>query len=184
MKTLLVITSLLLFAGFVFGQQPEMDDNIGPQVWQMSMNLEKSILKPPAVQWTIFDKDPVPGFRARVKRMKAFYTEQLERAEDNDEKEIARSSMMTVSWDLGFKEATGDQVYLLTRAPGVSHSFRSNDPDGKKWIVTKIAQIKGKPGCWCIPVTVETGKSIRIVLTKDNMFDLDSEFDKVLGEDE
>jgi hypothetical protein len=183
MKKLLVVIALLLTAGFVFGQQPQKGNNIDPQIWQMSINLEAPILKPPAVQWTVLDKDPVPDFRARVKNMKARYSEQLERAEDDDEREIARSAMMTVSWDLGFKEVTGDQVYLLTKARGVSHSLASNDPDGKKWIVTKIVQIKGKPVCWCIPVTVQTGERFRIVLTKDNMFDLGSEFDKGMRED-
>jgi len=152
--------------------------------WQMTMNLETPNLVPPAVQWTVFDKDPVPGFRARVKRMKGYDTERLERAEDDAEKELARSSGMMVSWDLGFEEVTGDKVYLLTRAPNVSHGYSSNAPDGKKWIVTKTVEIKGKPECWCIPVTVETGKEIRIMLTEDNMFDLESEYDKVMGEDE
>ncbi len=152
--------------------------------WQMTLNLDTPNLVPPAVQWAVFDKDPLPGFRARVKRMKGYHTEQLERAGDDANKELARSSQMTVSWDLGFKEVTGDKVYLLTSAPDVSHGFSSNTPAGKKWIATKIVQIKGKPVCWYIPVTVETGKEIRIMFTEDNMFDLESAFDKVMGEDE
>jgi len=184
MKKLLVVIYLLLFAGFVSGQQVEKGDFSDTKVWHMNMNLKTRHLVPPAVQWTVFDKNPVPGFRDRVRRMKAFYTEQLEQAEDANEKEIVRSSMMTVSWDLGFEEVTGDKLYLLTKARGVSHSYGSNAPDGKKWIVTKIVQIKGKPVCWCIPVTVETGKRIPIMLTDDNMFDLESAFDNAMREDE
>ncbi len=152
--------------------------------WRMALSLDAPSLVPPAVQWTIFDEDPVPGFRARAKRMKGYHAEQLERAEDDAKKQLARSSQMAVSWDLGFKEVAGDKVYLLTSAPGVSHGFSSNTPAGKKWIATKIAQIKGKPVCWYIPVTVETGKEIQIMLTEDNMFDLESAFDKVMEEEE
>jgi hypothetical protein len=181
MKKLLIVTALLLFIGFVFGQQPEKGHLVDyTQVWRMSINLKTRHLVPPAVQWTVYDKDPVPSFRTRVRRRKDFHTEQLNRAKNRTDKEIARSSMMTVCWDLGFEEVTGDKVYLLTRARGVSHSLMSNDPDGEKWIVTKIVQIKGKPVCWCIPVTVETGKEMSIVLTDDNMFDLESAFDNAM----
>ena len=152
--------------------------------WQMTMNLETRNLKPPAVQWTVFDKDPVPGFHARLEKMKGYNIERLEGAEDDADKELMRSSTMRVHWNQGFEEVTGDKVYLLIRAPRSSQSFSSNAPDGKKWIVTKTVQIKGKPVCWCIPVTVETGKEIHITFTNDNMFDLGSEFDKVISEEE
>lgn len=152
--------------------------------WQMTMNLETRNLNPPAVQWTVLDKDPIPGFYDRVKRMKGYYIERLAQAEDDTDKELNRSSQMTVSWDLGFEEVTGDKVYLLTRARKNSQGYSSNAPDGKKWIVTKVVQIKGKPVCWCIPVTVETGKEIIIKLTGDNIFDLESAFDKAMQEDD
>ena len=111
--------------------------------WQMTMDLDTPNLVPPAVQWTVLDKDPVPGFKNRVKKMHVYYRKQLERAKDKAKKELARSSQMKVSWDMGFKEVTGDKVYLLTSAPGVSHGFSSNTPDGKKWIVRNIVRIKG-----------------------------------------
>ena len=116
--------------------------------------------------------------------MKGYNIERLEGAEDDADKELMRSSTMRVHWNQGFEEVTGDKVYLLIGAPRSSQSFSSNAPDGKKWIVTKTVQIKGKPVCWCIPVTVETGKEIHITFTNDNMFDLGSEFDKVISEEE
>jgi hypothetical protein len=110
--------------------------------------------------------------------MKGYHQSELARAEDEAKNEIARSSQMAVSWDLGFKDVTGDQVYLLTSAPGVSHSLSSNSPDGKIWIVTKIVRIKKKPVCWCIPVEVRTGKEAHVTLNEENTFDLASSFDK------
>jgi hypothetical protein len=70
----------------------------------MTINLETPNLVPPAVQWTVVDKDPIPGFEARVKSMQSHYGRQSERAKNGAEREIARLSQMTVSWDLGFKE--------------------------------------------------------------------------------
>jgi hypothetical protein len=149
--------------------------------WQMTLKLDTPNLVPPAVQWTLLDKDPVPGFGARVKKMQG-YKKQLERVDDEARKELFRSSQMTVCWDLGFKEVTGDQVNLLISAPGVYEGVSSNAPSGKKWFVTKIVRIKGKPVCWCIPVTVETGKETQVTLTENNMFDLESAFDKAMRE--
>ena len=149
--------------------------------WQMTLKLDTPNLVPPAVQWTLLDKDPVPGFGARVKKMQG-YKKQLERVDDEARKELFRSSQMTVCWDLGFKEVTGDQVNLLISAPHVFQGVSSNSPSGKKWIATKIVRIKGKPVCWCIPVTVATGKETQVTLTENNMLNLESAFDKALGE--
>jgi hypothetical protein len=49
--------------------------------WQMTLKLDTPNLVPPAVQWTLLDKDPVPGFGARVKKMQG-YKKQLERVDD------------------------------------------------------------------------------------------------------
>jgi hypothetical protein len=145
--------------------------------WRMDVDLDTPKLKPPAVQWTVLDKDPVPGFRSRVGSMRGYHRKRLAQAENESEKEMIRSSQMRVSWDLGFKQVTGDKVYLMTSARS---SLGSNSPDGKKWIVTKVVDIKGKPVCWCIPVKVKTGESIEITLTEDNQFDLESAFDKAM----
>jgi len=58
----------------------------------------------------------------------------------------------------------------------------SNAPDGKKWIVTKAVDIKGKPVCWCIPVEVKTGKQIEVTLNESNIFDLRTTYDNVMRE--
>ena len=181
----LMLTALILagmtWAPSVSAQDKDME-NWKRSTWQMTLKLDTPNLMPPAVQLTVLDKDPVPGFGARVKKMQGHYKKQLERADDEARKELFRSSQMTVSWDLGFKEVTGDQVDLLVSAPHVFHMVSSNAPGGKKWIVTKIVRIKGKPVCWCIPVTVETGKETQVTLTEKNTLDLESAFDKAMGE--
>lgn len=150
--------------------------------WRMALKLDTPNVVPPAVQWAILDKDPVVDFKARVKMMQDSYREQLVREAKTVKKEITRTGQKTVSWDLGFKDVTGDRVYLLTSAPDASHSFSSNGPDGQKWIVTKVVLIKGTPVCWCIPVEVKTGKEVHIKLTEKNTFDLESAFNKAMEE--
>jgi hypothetical protein len=151
--------------------------------WRMTLKLDTPDLVPPAVQWTVLDKDPVPGFGARVKRMQGYCKKQLERQDDEAKKVLFRSAQMTVGWNLGFKEVTGDQVDLLISGPDAPHILvSSNAPDGKKWVVTKVVRIKGKHVCWCIPVTVETGKETQVTLTENNMLDLESASDKAMGE--
>jgi hypothetical protein len=121
------------------------------------MNLDTPNLLPPAVQWTFVDKDPWPGFSARVQ-----------------ETGLIGQTELSVAWDLGFKEVTGDRVHLLTSAPGVQHIAASAGPGGKKWIITKTTRINGKLVFWSIPIEVEMGKEIQINLTEKNMIDLES----------
>jgi hypothetical protein len=146
--------------------------------WSINLKLDTPGLEPLAVQYAILDDDPVPGFQAEVRRMQSYYRKQIATAPDEDKKELQRSISMTVSWDRGFKKITGDELYLLTSDgnPG----FGSNRPEGRKWVVSKIVQIGGKPACWCIPVEVKTGQLVKVTLTEANLFDLRSAFDKAM----
>src|SRR5208337_5268076 len=110
------------------------------------------------------------AFVAQVKRSKSFSRQQLDKAENDARKEQLRAIQMKVTWDLGFRKVTGDGLYLLTKLPGnfSATGLSSNGPGGKKWIVTKTVDIKGKPACWCIPIEVKTGKSINITFSKSN----------------
>lgn len=149
--------------------------------WRMGIALHAPHLVPPAVQWAVMDHDPLPGFAARVKQVKSQAMDQIDKAGDEEEKETARTASMTVSWDLGFKDVKGDNLYLLTSAPIQATVISSNGPDGKKWIVTKTVRIKGKPACWCLPVEVKTGREVHVTLSEDNLFDLASTYEKAMG---
>ena len=152
-------------------------------VWGIALSLNAPGLEPPAVQWAILDHDPLPGFKARVQKLGSVYRRQLEKA-GGPPRDIIRSVEMRNGWDSGFKEVTGDELYLLTSAPGVpgSHNFSANTPDGRKWIVTKTVRIGGKPVCWCVPVEVKKGERVRVSLTDGNRFDLGAAFDDAMRE--
>lgn len=156
------------------------EDNSDHLAWQMLLVLDTPNLVPPAVQYAVFDKDPIPGFRANLKRMKPYHAKQLERDKSEADRKLSRSTYLSVNWDNSFKEVTGDQVYLLTAAPGVRHSISSNSQDGKKWVVTKIVRIKGEPVCWCLPVETKTGERIKVKFTEVNAFDLDSVYEDTM----
>jgi beta-lactamase regulating signal transducer with metallopeptidase domain len=146
--------------------------------WQLDVGLKAPNLAPHGVQWAIFNKDPIPGFKAQIKKMQLFYQAQLARAAKQTAKDSVRTSGMMVQWDLGFKEVSGDRLYLLTSDN--PHPLTSTEPGGKKWIVTKVAQMKGKPVCWSLPVEVKSGEKLKVTLSDDNVFDLGSAFDDAL----
>ena len=146
-------------------------------ICHMSLDLNMPNLEPKAVQYAIFEKDPVPAFLAEIKRMQRFNRQELEKEATEAGKEDLRRIQMHISWDRGFKDITGDRLLLLaTRSGGIF-------PAGKKWIVTKVAHIKGKPVCWCIPVEPKRGELINITLDESNTFDLQSAYDKAMQED-
>jgi hypothetical protein len=130
------------------------------------------------VQWAIYDKDPVPVFKAQIQKLHWIYLEQLKGATTEAAKADSRSRWIAARWDGGFREITGDRLYLLTSDS--PHPFESNAPDGKKWIVTKVRMTKGKPVCWCIPVEVKYGEETKVMLTEKNVFDLGSAADTAM----
>ena len=146
------------------------------------MGLDMPSLEPQAVQFTYFDKDPVPAFIAETKRMKSYSRQQLDKADNEAKKEQLNAIQMKVWWDIGFKEVTGDSLWLLTGPNFGSTTISSNAPGGKKWIATKTVDIKGKPVCWCIPVEVKTGTTIDVTFNENNTFDLKSVYDKAMQE--
>ncbi len=154
------------------------------EAWQLSIDLDMPSLEPQAVQFAILDKDPVPDFIAHVQKMQSFSRRRLEKAASEARKEQLRAVDMTFSWDFGFEKVTGHDLAMLTNTGDpLSKSaagIMSNGPGGKKWIVTKIVQIKGKPVCWCIPIEVTTGKSAHVTLSKSNTFDLQTVYDNTL----
>ena len=143
---------------------------------RLSINLDVPDLEPEVVQYAFLDEDPVPALTNQIKQVQLFYRRQLNKAASETEKEQARNSQMAVSWDFGFRKISADKLYLLTNRPNSDLPF----PSGKKWIVTKVAHLKGKPICWCIPIDVKTGNKIEIALNENNAFDLHSAYDKAM----
>ncbi len=170
----------LLIGFFVFILHAEIDaqnEVIKKRIWQVRVKLEVPNLT--AVQLSVLDEDPVSRFKERVAEAGPFLKNWLD-ITDQEEKEKRRNHVMEINWDDGFKYVTGDEVWLATK----DDPFRLNSshPGGKKWVVTKTANIDENPVCWAIPVEVEKGEKVEVILTKDNMFPLASIFDEVIAE--
>jgi hypothetical protein len=145
--------------------------------WVVQISLDSPDIDPPAVQWTILDHDPVPEYRAMVKRMRALDEKRMKEAGSESRARAQRSAAMSVYWNNAFKSVTGDRVHLLT--PG-SHAISSDGEDGPRWIITKTVSIHGDPVCWYIPVETAKGTTVDVKLTPKNRFDLLDAFESVL----
>ncbi len=144
------------------------------ETWRLAISIDDSQRVRSAVQYGIFDTDPVPGFKARFKSVVRYLQGQDTPANTIEKR---ASSLASACWDLSFKEVTGDRVYLVVRSPNATDVLHgSNSSDGKKWLVTKITEVNGKPVCWCVPIEVQTGRQIEVVLSENNMFDLTSAY--------
>ncbi|MEN6406700.1 MAG: M56 family metallopeptidase [Thermoguttaceae bacterium] len=152
-----------------------------PNTWQLAITLDAPNLDPPVAQYALFDKDPLVGYYADVQRNQASYKKRLEQAGTPD-KDIVRTSQMTVLWDLGFKAVNGADLHLLQGTSENGKMVTSNGSDGKKWVVTKTVRIDGKPVCWCVPVHVKKGRTTEVRLTEDNLLHLEATFDKAMQE--
>ena len=151
--------------------------------WRISLNLDMPDLIPPAVQWAVFDEDPLPRFKAELQRWGNLHRRRISEITDINKREMARSAQIGVSWDLLFKSVTGDQVYLLTSAPGTAHMISSNEPKVQIWIATKVVQVNRKPFCWSLPVETKIGTEIAVTLTKENALNVAVVYDEVMSEE-
>jgi hypothetical protein len=148
------------------------------ETWQIELHLGMPSLEPEAVQYAIFDKDPVPGYIAQVKLLRQVYKQQIEQADTKPWKDMARAAQMRTGWDNGFKYITGENLNLLTKKGTV---LSSNGRAEQKWVVTRTVDIQGRPVCWCIPVEVKIGEKIDITCDKSNTFDLQTPYDNAMG---
>ena len=87
-----------------------------------------------------------------------------------------RDAYLTITWDQSFTSINGYRVFLLTdsrHSVGTNGStIASSSPDGKKWVVAKSMKVDGEPVVWCVPIIVEKGQTVNVVLSDDNMMEL------------
>ncbi len=149
------------------------------KTWQIQLHLDMPSLEPGAVQYAVLDKDPVPGYIAQIKLLRKFHNQQLEQADTKTMERPGGVAQMKTDWDNGFKDVTGENLYLLTKK---GTELSSNGPVGQKWVVTRTVDIEGRPVCWSIPTEVKTGEKNDLTFDKSNTFDLQTLYDKVMKE--
>lgn len=148
--------------------------------WQLDLELDTPELTTNAIMWAIFDEDPIPMYKQRLEKLKDIYSKALEIEENEAQLYYIKEAQMHASWNFGFAKILGDKVYLLTTV--LDHGFSSNSSGGKKWIVSKYVFIDGKQFCWVIPIEAEMGKTIKVVFSKDNLYDVSEIYNEVMEE--
>ena len=147
--------------------------------WRVNITLDVPNLIPPSVSLAIVSKDPVPAFVARIKQVRDIYKKQSPET-DPIKNERLRSVEMSVNWEQAIHDVLQANERLNTLVPNGQHVSGSSGPAGKKWVVTRVVQINGKPICWYLPVEVKSGEEIKVTLTEDNAFDIGSLYDNAM----
>ncbi len=149
-------------------------------VWIVKIKLDTLSLKTPAVQYALFDYDPIPGFKKIVTGYSMVYNGMMAGVSKEERKPGLRRAAIRIKWDQLFEEIGGDKIYMITR--GGTNSSSSNGQPSKQWIVTKCISENSEPICWCIPVEPEIGKEVTVNLEKATTFDVADEFDRAIAE--
>jgi hypothetical protein len=163
--------------------------------WSVHPRLEMSALYPHSVQFALFERDPVPGFRERVASHPRS-GEELRSADrssgGSSEARELRLALLGAVWDAGFRDVTGDQVYLLTpdelESPEASDlrsgdqpvtftrvylTIGSNAPAGARWLVTRSLIHDDRALVWSLHVDTVVGRTKSLVLHAANVLDLE-----------
>ena len=155
--------------------------NQNDSVCIVHLSLDTPNLVPPAVQFAIFDKDPVPAFKASLRKLKPYHRKELEKTDNQAKRKITRQIFLKSHWNLMFRQVTGAQVHLLTSAPGATQSTVSKCDDGKKWLVTKAVFIHKEPIYWCLPFEAKAGVSNEIVVSEEKAFDMEAVYKELMS---
>jgi len=161
--------------------------------WGIRPILDMSDQFPPAVMFSILDSDPRSKYRDTLKKMSE--AQNLQRLEPAPflTPQLMRQGLLSAAWDSTFHDVPGDRVALLfdrnasqnvrteVEDKGATPVVRvhvvrivSTEPVETKWLVTRATRFENKPVCWCKPVEVEKGKNAEVMLTRQDMIDLET----------
>jgi hypothetical protein len=181
MMAKLIRCTLCVFVFAVFAYASGSDYEAATrQVWRIKLKLNMPGLNPAAVIWTVFEEDPVPGFKERIERVKHLFTRDIESTAGDEEMIVMANAQIRVSWNTAFRDVTGDRVYLLSGVPETAQSFSSDTKAGMKWVVTKVVFVDGKPICWAVPVETEVETMKDVKLDESNAIDLTELFNAIV----
>ncbi len=155
--------------------------------WQIRPALKMPDLDPEAVQFAVFDSDPIQSYRKSLGQNHERFRKTLEAEPDPNRRNLLKTSEVTTTWDQMFKATTGDQIYLLTPSQSKKNEslartvlISSNAPAGRKWLTTKVAYRGQTPICWCIEVDTAIGKEVQVELRRENTVDLQQIYDQFM----
>lgn len=116
------------------------------------------------VLFSILQKDPLESYKEKLKKMRGFLL--------NKSKDRGKNKISSIWGDL-FSSVSALEVGYLEN----SNSNNERVLDGetnlfqKQWLVTRVTDFNGKKLCWSVPFRPEKGKTVEVILTKDNVTD-------------
>lgn len=143
-------------------------ENIKKTTWAINIVTDVKDLNIEAIQFAIFETDPLPMLKASFDLRKKLN-------EGRTLTQFDKNIQNQVDWDIIFKNVTGDNVYLLKpkTTKNDSSMVSANTPNAKRWLVTKSALKKdGSFKCWIIPFNTKIGTVIDININDNNNFDI------------
>ncbi|MDD5528690.1 MAG: hypothetical protein PHX21_01515 [bacterium] len=148
------------------------------------VSLGATSLEPNVVQFAIFDKDPLPALRYKLKENKIKYRKWLSEGKCREDTLLKWGAL----WDGCFAKVKGTDIDLLigeTKKGGMNGfgetSYGVPKPGAKKWIVTKMrTTTEGITFVWYILVELKEGKTANVLLTSENVFDIEKEMKDAL----
>lgn len=136
---------------------------IEKETWAITIDTDVDDIYPAAIQYAIVGEDPIPIFKVNYEKLSS-----------NDNLKDDYSVTIMVSWDSMFRIVPGDELGLLSAKSEGQFSMRSGEPEGKKWLITKVVtKSNGAILCWCIPIEVKTGEVYTVKLDDGNYLDLE-----------
>jgi hypothetical protein len=157
---------------------------ISKKSWEVHPVLDVPDRFPPAVMFAMRDSDPRPEYEKSLQRLVApRNVNGVDRAEPAVP-ELLRQEHLRVAWDSTFRQVPGDRLGLLFRNEGRDAGeeegeaqytvvIKSDEPEGKRWFVTRATEFEGRIVCWCLQFEVQKGARVAIGLTEENMITLE-----------
>jgi hypothetical protein len=156
--------------------------------WQIRPSLDVPDLDPEAVQIAVLDADPIERYRQAIAWDREKYRTALGAETDAAKRDMVKTVQMAGTWDLLFREVTGDQLHLLVPSHVRGNDGRvrmqiisSSGPGGRKWVATKVVYRGGKPVCWCVAVETVMGKESSVELKGGNTLDLQGMYERFMA---
>lgn len=160
MKKLIVVAVLLISASG-YSLNEKMLEEWKTTTWRLGILLKSKSVHGGAVQFAIMDYDPSDTFKKDYVKIKERSIKEKRYDADSE------LSIITVAWDIQFRNVKGDEVYLLLKKDTIG--FSSNNPEKQYYLVTKTTMVKDNPSVWIISFKAKLGTEQDIILDDRNV---------------
>lgn len=181
MKTKVLLILSIIISSISYGQEKDsLSNNKHNKHWELAINLDLPKLNPEAIQICLFDFNP---FEKYTKNFDLSYLNKvINEAKDENEKKIAKNSLISWEWDNLFKAVKGNDLSLLTRKGMILCQSSSGECIQKKfsyWLVSKSFLIDEKPYCFAVSFDFNFGDSLKVTFDNSKLISLNDLFDKI-----